>query len=75
MTDWHPISTAPKDGSRFEARAHEFGDEDKPLITVDAHWQEDGFHGPGWYTPGGVNPLHLTDLIEWRPIRFAGEGQ
>lgn len=71
MSDWRPIETAPKDGTRILVWALHYG---RFRDIAFARWEDlrpepsdywsDGRLGPGWYVSGAsfVEPTH------WRPV-------
>lgn len=61
LTGWHPIETAPKDGTEILAYAHKGRD----FFGV-AQWAEKADWNPrsvaGWFWPYAIRPTH------WMPL-------
>jgi hypothetical protein len=62
MTDWQPIETAPKDGTRILVFEKIW-----PEIVV-AEWDEGTGHHPGWRVYPNTESLDTCDPTHWMPL-------
>lgn len=67
MTDWQPISTAPKDGTVIDLWIKT---PDGGYREPDAHWGN-GDLGKGWVTVAGDDQWNLEndgEITHWQPL-------
>ena len=63
-TEWRPISTAPRDGTRVLVWSDADG-------AWPAEWRPAGDYGPGWYPSAGDGTggdWGITDATHWQPL-------
>lgn len=61
VSDWRPIETAPKDGTRLWLYFPHKQEDDRQCI---GWWQEDGANGSYWMDHADSN---ITDPSHWMP--------
>ena len=65
MSEWQPIESAPKDGTRFLAtwdRARYLVTTEDPVVV---RWIADHWKGPAFYPDAAGTPYHVT---HWMPL-------
>ena len=79
MSEWQPISTAPKDGTRilvFDVSEH-YGDEPKGTnITVVRYvsYSKKDYRSPGGYWDSPYGPCRADNATHWMPLPNPPEG-
>jgi hypothetical protein len=64
MSEWQPIETAPKDGTKIIA--FHIWSRHIQMMTI-AHWGRPGaYNAPCWISQGGTN--HIDQPTHWMPL-------
>jgi hypothetical protein len=70
MSEWHPMDSAPRDGTEVMVKRTRRSKHPKFRSEVIAHWNPQTFYGPAWLSRQAQGVYMRDDHLEgWAPLR------